>query len=342
MKKKIHLHIGAPKTGTTSVQKFIHDHADELARNDFFVPPGLHAELPLTLLDEHFRKHGHAWLTYWPVMQKGCEQAWSEVLDQFTRSGCSRCIISAENFSELVDYANPDDSDPHGHKIMEMLAGFEVRVVVYLRPIAAYVESMYKERIKNSAEIRSCENLLCSWQKNGSSYFHPTKYLDYFARLFGRDNLVIRKYSRAGFPQGDIVRDFFDAINCPFPSSAATVPLHENMSIPDRDVRLKRLFNVVGIQDNALNQTISRHLIRSHSVTAPGGSRRDCSFSTLQEAIDTENRNVLERYGVDIGDGKELQNLDAMPEGGADAFLISLLARMDSLEKRLKESGSDV
>jgi hypothetical protein len=327
MKKTIYLHIGSPKTGTTSIQKFIHDHAKELATHEFFVPPGLHAELPLSLLDEQHRKLKLRWPPYWPVIDKPCEQVWHEVVQQFVTSGCSKCIISAENFSELVDFLNPDGSDPYGARLRQFLSGFEIRVIVYLRPVSEHVQSMYKERIKTDAEIRSCENLLCSWQKSRRSYFYPSRYLDYYTGLFGKDNIQIRKYSRSAFPGGDIVPDFLNAISCPLPVAIAT-PLHENMSIPDQEVKLKRLFNVVGIEDTALNQTITRHLIRTHSVTMASAPRRECSFETLQSAIDAEIDNVLKKYGIDIRNGSTLRNLDALPASDANAFLISLLAHV--------------
>jgi len=346
MNKTVYLHIGAQKTGTTSIQKSLYENADALAKSGYCVPKGLHADLPLSLIGDHYHATGACWPPFWPAVNATADEVWSAFMDQIKCSDCDRAIISAENFCDLIDYIPDGGHDPFGDRIKSYLSGFDVRVVVYVRPIADHVNSMYKEMVKISSEIRSEENVLCGMHKNKRHAFFPTRYLDYFSDLFGKDAMVVRRYARPDFPRGDVVCDFLDTVGYPGGDKLASQVLHENMSIPDGYVQLKRLFNTVGIEDVTLNQLMAKYLIRVNSVTAPGGKRRDCSYDTLNQEIARETGRFWERYGVDLASETRLEAGDAPEIGHADGFLIAmlahlmgqnerLLARLDAIEARL-------
>ncbi|MDO9188747.1 MAG: hypothetical protein Q7U24_02670 [Sulfurimicrobium sp.] len=335
MKKTIILHIGSPKTGTTSIQKYIHSNSDQLAQNGYFVPKGLHAELPLSLLHDHHRSKGLMWPTFWPLPESNSDEVWSQVRQQIERAGCSKIIISAENFCELADFNDDDGSDPFGFKLKSYLSGYEIKVLVYVRPLAEHANSMYKELIKNGPEIRSGEDVLCWLHKQKSMHIYPTKYLDYFTGLFGKGSLTLRKYSIDNFYKNDVVCDFLKAIEYPFVEEPDHKVLHENMSIPDEDVYIKRLFNVVGIEDVALNQLMAKYLIRANSVASSGGKRRDCSYQLLNQAVADETQNILDRYSLDLGSDLIKQNVGAQTAEHVDGFLISMLAHVISQNERL-------
>jgi len=195
MKKKIFLHIGTHKTGTTSLQKFLYDHKNELKLMSFYFPKiGIHQysqhKLAFSLQDKH------------PL--KNQLKLWEELVDKIKKTECDNIIISSEEFSNI-------DNIDNIIYLKEVLKEFDIKIIVYLRRQSDLVESIYNQQTKDWKSPRKEPieffinndklNLLCKYL----DYF---TFLDKWSSVFGIKNIIIRAYKK------NVIKDFLNIIDC--------------------------------------------------------------------------------------------------------------------------------
>ncbi len=106
------------------------------------------------------------------------------------------------------------------HRMRQELNSAVMRseIVVYLRSQAEYLESLYAELVRNGAPIVFCEYLeeivLTGARSVGSFWvcaFDYNELLDSFAKVFGKDCMVVRPYL-PGRPTQNLLDDFVSII----------------------------------------------------------------------------------------------------------------------------------
>ena len=86
--KKIFVHIGTPKTGTTALQTFFANHTDLLAKNNIVYPIAGR------------RRNQHFYLAIPQVNNKKLvEQVWQSLYDELNTTQWDTAVISSERFS---------------------------------------------------------------------------------------------------------------------------------------------------------------------------------------------------------------------------------------------------
>lgn len=124
-KKKIFIHIGVGKTGTTAIQDSMMLHREEISHQGVFYPfTGIvetgHQDL-VTLWTDEFSPENVA--TY------------SKLLAEFEESGKNTMFISSEKFC----YANGE----FVRRVSQVLDGYDVKIIVYVRNQIAQIESTF-------------------------------------------------------------------------------------------------------------------------------------------------------------------------------------------------------
>jgi hypothetical protein len=324
MKKTVYLHVGTFKTGTSSIQSFLVSNAGTLEQHGYFVPRGQligHHELPLSLIKDfsNFR-------AAWPGFQGDSRQNWENILEQINKSPCDKVIISSENFCDFVNEHCRNASEELGAKLQSYLAGYDVKVIVYIRPIDSCLNSMCAEIIKNTP-LASPDSFFRDSIDRKSIHLHPSTYLNFFSNLFGKDALIVKKYARDAFAGGTVVADFLETIGISAHSfDLKKLQLTANPSIPKSDLKIKRLFNLAGIQGFDFNQRISNILIKARNIIS-----EDCSSdirTMLAKEISAEHGFLQENYNIDLGGAIEelvAEDMD-IDERHANGFLIALTA----------------
>lgn len=196
IEKKCLLHIGAPKTGSTSLGKFLAHNRNVLKQHDWKYP------------DVSLRGYGHHDLAFlingaypeWATPQdRPLDDLLKEFLDE--TEDCSRIILSSENF---YLYSQPE-------KTANILAqaGFSagtVKVIVYIRRQDEVHMSWYNQAVKAqgySGSINDCiAETMDLW--NYEARLKP------WAATFGRGNVLVRPYESTTLVQGDICADFLN------------------------------------------------------------------------------------------------------------------------------------
>ena len=204
------LHIGDPKTGSSSIQQVLFRRKVECLTRSYDYPARLSAARVAKTL------HGKGRFT-----AKSTE--FSDLAQWATASGADVAIVSAEQFS-MVNAATVHDS------FQEYLPEFasSMRVIAYVRPHVSRFISAYTQRTKVGQLSTDLESFLDAMIKKRSFLFSDR--FQAWRGFFG-DRFILRPMSRDDLYQGDVVADFLNLAldNAPFRILQAT---EANISLP--------------------------------------------------------------------------------------------------------------
>lgn len=147
MKKRIVIHIGTHKTGTTSIQKALYLGREALA--------GVGVLYPATDLDrgarQRLRKQGEMSAVARRGRPRAVERERTALITEFEASGAQTMVISEEGLS---------GPNPHCAEFFAPLAAnYQLDVVCYLRRQDLFVESFFNQIIKR-AERGLADNII--------------------------------------------------------------------------------------------------------------------------------------------------------------------------------------
>lgn len=196
--KTVHLHIGLPKTGTTAIQNSMFAAPEALARH------GVHYVRSGT---DKFGDRGHHILVMGVLGDRGryikpniteeeIAAAWPLALREIEETDAAHFFLSSELFSFAV--IDPEDIA----RIRDLLKGYRVNVVLVLRDIADFVDSVYAQRLKGGFAGTVEEFVDLNWQN-----LHWREMTHRWARVFGRVNMKV--FDFAALKQGSLVDNFF-------------------------------------------------------------------------------------------------------------------------------------
>jgi len=193
-----YIHAGTHKTGTTSIQAMLASNEDALASAGVYIPKtgrisadsAGHHNLAFQLNNGHqFNSNGGTL---------------NEVLEEISRCGLPTVCLSSEEFEFVA--ARPS-------KLQELFDGFrgigyDPRVILYLRPQADYLVSLYAEIIKRwVVDFEGFLANIMSADSFGESQFDYDKLVSNFERVFGSERLQVRLY-RSADPSDKLLKEF--------------------------------------------------------------------------------------------------------------------------------------
>ena len=204
------LHIGDPKTGSSSIQQVLFRRKVECLTRSYDYPARLSAARVAKTLRRKSRSSDRS--TEFSVLAQ-----WA------TASRADVAIVSAEQFS-MVNAAVVRDT------FQEYLPDFasSMRVIAYARPHVSRFISEYTQRTKVGQLSTDLESFLGEMTKNKGLLFSDRFHA--WRGAFG-DRFILRPMSRDDLYQGDVVADFlnFALDNAPFRILQAT---EANISLP--------------------------------------------------------------------------------------------------------------
>lgn len=235
---RLYLHIGAHKTGSTSIQHSFYRSADALKRHglSYFPYAENHSNAMVWLFSER-RDRFHVTvkqrLSAAEVQSRQEEVA--QNLKAFLSAPSGNKVISGEEISLLTE--------PEVVRLREFLrqSGIkDIKVIMYVRNYYDYLNSTIPELIKGGNTLEWVERSL----KEGKPAALPRYQfrIEKFIQTFGRQHVDVRLFDNALFEGGDLIADFCHAVGAPSLKDDVTV-VRANASICMDSVQLLSRYN---------------------------------------------------------------------------------------------------
>lgn len=301
------LHVGMPKTGTTSIQRSLfHNLEDPAFRyvslghwHSGFLIETLFSERPWEYRIFQARRYSKARLRWMRWFNAGRFQRALELARDCSQTpilSSERCwILPAADLERLRDFL--------------LQRGFQPRVVVYVRPIKSWIESCFQEQAKwHGLSSDSFESV----GENGETqFFRCVQRLAEFERIFGRDNLVVGSSTRSMLKQGCVVRDFCDVSGIRL-SPDRVISSNESLSMDA--VKFLYAFDQFRADKNVPPYFVQGRRLLLQCLEGLGGPPfrfHSEVVDHLKKEIASETRTMKELYGVDIAE--DLHAADTAP-----------------------------
>lgn len=253
------LHIGFPKTGTTTIQKHLEGNRDELGKQGFYLPK-YHIIHPL-MEELELEGAGHVPLFYLCSESHGKEIALSFLLKTagLSRDEASREFLDSfwnRTRDEILEHKGNADTvifsceflifflEDQVRRLREILSEMfeEITVVVYLRRQMESLISWYAEVNKIGGPFPTFETLLATQPGVSENYFFNYEMvLGIWAKYFGEENTKPRIFHRKEMIHNDLLDDFTQTVG--IDNSVLTRFDSVNQSLPSDVTEFCRLLN---------------------------------------------------------------------------------------------------
>lgn len=207
MKNKLWLHIGAPKTGTSSIQKFLSQHGHSLKESGFIYPEvGFLG--PCGVAQHRFAFSANTKKPKWVTDYEGetLDSLRKELDDYLRESGLlgkkHDLILSSEAFSSAM-------SESSSQRIKEVFLDYDINVVVYYRSPDKWIESWYCQVVKNEPFMSKKFKDFYQSSTKGMTYLDS---IIYYANTFGKAKVSVYDYDFLRSNDQDIIAHFLNVI----------------------------------------------------------------------------------------------------------------------------------
>lgn len=279
MTKTCYLHIGSPKTGSTSIQAWFHRNREELERQGILYPG---EDRRHNALLSKFHLNPTELRFHWNNGRKTPETVaahdnarLTRMLAQIGSTSAPLTLISNENFIG------------HGKKIRcaELKAmlhqNFEqVKVVCYVRDPMKAVISKAQEQVKSG--VRSYEDI------SRKPQLMPVESIRFYQEAFGANNVIVRNFDKIIEERGNVTEDLATFLAPDIDFSDFSERTFTNTSLT---LESAMVFGALNKKFGVRAQTKKRFL-RPSDIRNIGSTR----FGLPRETILALRRPLLEQY----------------------------------------------
>ena len=277
--KTIYLHIGMPKAGSTSIQRFLYNNREKLKEFGILYPiiPNDNDEKDYNIAEYiNFRKIDKKIITQ--GLEFYNEFFKNEVIDKVLKNDeafefCDKIIFSDELLFYKKDCINMFDVMREN--------GFEVKVMVCFRSPVDYLASLWQENLK--PYLDNFTTPIDKFLFNASANYELI--LDFIKKL-GKENVIVLPFGKKYWKNGNLIEDFMSALGVENFEEAASAPKKNssyNRYVCDFSLVLKS-FNLTREQLN--------DVFYDYAATFPD----DGEFQTLDKNDPVQISNYIETH----------------------------------------------
>lgn len=196
-KKKLFLHIGMPKTGSTALQQFLTDNRSQLKQQGFYYPKS-----PSNTVAQHCLSCIHLKETERYLKNgKKEEKAASAVMRDIKNTQYKKIIISSEPFWKI---------DPA--ILLDFFSDFDITLIAYFRLPQDFATSVYQELNKGCRQpgAQSLEDFLTSYPDHFTERY--CNRLESWLNLRSELELKIKLFTKNNLKSGNVCCDFLSQL----------------------------------------------------------------------------------------------------------------------------------
>lgn len=308
--KTLYIHIGTSKTGTTTIQTYCGINREQLKSKGVLFP----------IMPYHYdriteNRNGH--FLYAMIYENGVrnkekeEQVLKQELDYIV--DCFKDYDNVLLSEESIWWATATRKKGLWKYLQEhsQQNNYQVKIIVYLRRQDQFMMSRYNQILKTDTGGGTQRFYEYFKDMNGKykCVMNYRQRLDYMAKFFPKENIVVKRFDRSYFYNGDLNADFLHILGVEIDDTFAELPKDENLGISVQSGELKRVLNRLGTMTFAENQKLLQ-MLNECEVLLP---KSEVSIMTtehiekfMKKFID-DNESIAVDY---IGDGKPMFNYD--------------------------------
>ena len=282
--KKVYLHIGMHKTGTTAIQMALNGMDHETVKYARLSHAN-HSVPLMTIFQKHPYYHWKQFNTPEEQVKQYGVEFLSDLKTEITCSGEQSLVFSAEDVSLLAN----DDK----RKLVRFFRDFDLdlNVVCLLRDPVSYVGSALQQRIKGG---------LVQLTEISPRY---ERRLRYFEQAIDPQRLIVRDYVAVCTEAGDVVQGFIDLLDLPFEVEPSP---KSNKSLSILGTRIVYLLNQIFDYTKLTKEQnfARRRLLQcinklTRDEVSDSASTWDIASILLPGDIDDELAYVYDAFGID-------------------------------------------
>lgn len=202
MTQQYYIHIGTPKTGSTSIQGFMDVNRDVLKRDGVYYPQmGKASHNQLFFAKKGYRRLG----------LNEQRRAWKKLIASARKSRAPKVVVSAE---VLVQCDSPEVA-----QIRDLFAGEDVSIICYMRRQDLFLNSRYLQLLKSGNVSLSLDEFLADARYSPK----PLDMIRHWAQCFGDEKLLVVPFERSSL-QPSLVQNFLNCIDLPMKSDYKMTP----------------------------------------------------------------------------------------------------------------------
>lgn len=301
--KTLYLHIGTPKTGTTSVQFFCKKNRELLYQRGIAYPLFATDGIINDTRNGHFLVEQH-------LLPDGGVDKKTELAIVKERMGELHKI-----FGEVDSILLSDEGLWHKlcgvkKKRLERLKkdadrnGYQIKIIVYLRRQDTFLSSWWNQSIKMNgrAHNQTWEDFL------KEDYLHLDYYneLEAMAKVVGKENIIVRRFDKKSFEKRSLFEDFFEILGITLDEEFQYEEQSRNIGLMGNTHEIKRILNgmpELSLEWNDYLKGTLQSISKCSGQAYPNNMFSEEETKLFLEQYAQGNQKVSEEY---MGDGKPL------------------------------------
>lgn len=313
---QIWLHIGSPKTGTTSLQGFLNDNQTHLRETGVV----------------NFMQAGRSHIAHNQLASAARMGEAERLFDAFQREADTMPDAKHVVTSELL--FNPHTTRKLTQVVPDSMKE-RTKVICYVRRQDSYLEALYKQFLKNSRIDPDRQAFLADAPRL-VRYFDV---INAYGRAFGSKNVIVRPFGPDTLTGGDVVLDFADQLGVEI---VPGMTLQKDFANKTFSAEMSETLATMGEMTDFNVREVIRELI---AIDHPGTIKSRDVFTTaerraLMESMAGDNRKLVRRYMPKHARFFEHPDLEADAQVERDEVKEQLQGRAQATEALLKAIGN--
>lgn len=273
--RKLWIHIGTPKTGSTAIQRYARSRQPYLASNsiDFLVRGrrGSYNDLGV-----HLRGGKRA----------EAEKVGTSIRRMIADSPAETLVLTSEMFT---------GSDPALlREVLALEEPFETRIVGYFRRQDRYLESSYKQKMKTGKVRPGFQNYVDKFGTRGGEY---RRIISAWDDAWPDAEFIFRRFDPGSFPKGDVVHDFMQMLGLNIDADGK--PPSEEVANPTPSIDLLDLMQLVADMPGIDARKVFRAMPVGTLPRFEGRAMDNATARALLQQYEADNEALRERFFPD-------------------------------------------